>query len=153
MYIWTESYFKSGVLFASRGNRIERQGKQGEPEALRTSPGSWEGLSESDRDTWSWAEQEGLGGTQDWYPGNTGTFPCSGAKREKKDSLGKGASETLASSEILSKCAPVPSFSSDDGLLLKSGYCLVSALLISRIQGHSWMKILSQTHLLSGDSK
>lgn len=88
-------------------------------------------------------EQERLGGTQDWYPGNTGTFPCSGAKRETKDRPGKGASETLASSEILSKCAPVPSFSSDDGLLLKSGYCLVSALLISRIQGHSWMKILS----------
>lgn len=47
-------------------------------------------------------KQERLGGTQDWYPGNMGTFPCGGAKREKHIP-GKGASETLADSEILPK--------------------------------------------------
>ena len=95
-------------------------------------------------------KQERLGGTQDWYPGNMGTFPCGGAKREKHIP-GKGASETLANSEILPKCALVPSYSSDAGSLLKSGYCLASlvALLISRNQGHSWMKISSSLNTSS----
>lgn len=110
--------------------------------------GFWKGLSERDHAVWSWVEQERLGGTQDPFPGITGTFPCRGDKREI-DSPGKGTSETLANSEILPKRELAPSYTWDAGYLLKSGHCLASlvAPLIFRIQGQSWMKILSSLNI------
>lgn len=152
---WSWVLEKRSAVRRGKGNRIGRQGSQRVPRALREVPGSREALGE-----WpggaelSWVAEPGSDTGPDrslMYPGNMGTFPCGDARRER-DVPEKGASEVLANSEIQPKCGPASSRiqNSAPGSLLKSGYRLASqvALLISRIQGHSWMTILSSwTHL------